>query len=114
MMLWMVCSVLGLVIEDYYIGESGQGGTLNQLMTSTGLTTESGEPGNFKLTAALVSPDFYKAMASVISFNFAFFTGAWSVFRWIFFIPLAVGIGVNVVWTAMSHIPLFGRGSGGS
>ena len=110
--LWLVCAVLGLIIEDAYVG-GGEGSTLNDLLVVTGLTTEAGEAGSFKISCIIPGSGLYEALWSVLTFDFMMFTGAWRIFQYLFLI-IGVGIGINIMFTAAAHIPFIGRGSGGT
>lgn len=111
LMLWLVCGVLGLIMEDAYLGE-GSRSTLNDLLVVTGLTTAAGETGGFKISCVLPGSGLYTALWTVFTFDYLMFTGFWRLIHY-FFLAVSIAIGIGMIFTAASHIPIIGRGSGG-
>ncbi|MBA7675816.1 hypothetical protein ES703_84054 [subsurface metagenome] len=88
--------MLGGVIEGAFLG-TGAGteqGVLNTLMSSKVMTSTSIWG---KMAAVFTELDFWEATLKMFTFDFAMFEGGTEIFRWIFFLPIAISIGVSLI-----------------
>lgn len=95
-MLWVTLAMINGVCELNYVGSSEQS-VLNTLFTGwRGI-----EGASFIANAAGFINylwDWFNALFRLLFFDFAFFQGEWGIIRWVFFIPIAIGI----IWMIVS------------
>lgn len=99
-LLFIVGTVLGLVIEEGTIGE-GQTSTLNSLLFWQELGSE--ESWGLLKTLGFVK-DYFQALWNVLFWNFAFFEGPWMWVKWLIWIPLMAMAVWGLVMTFISLI----------
>ncbi|MBA7645847.1 hypothetical protein ES703_53606 [subsurface metagenome] len=95
-MSWIVLAMLGGVIEGAFLG-TGAGteqGVLNTLASSPIMTSTSIWG---KIAGVFTDGAFWGALAKMFTFDFAMFEGGTEIFRWIFFLPIAISIGVSLI-----------------
>lgn len=107
---WIIVAILGGIIEGAYFG-GGEAGIFNTLTNLPLFSDEGSFTG--KAVATFFSADSWGALFSILTFDFAFFSGATEIFRWVFFMPFALSILISFGFFLLSHIPIIGRGGSG-
>jgi len=80
-MTYVICALLGTILDSAFLGAGEQ----------SYITTIMATSANPLTWAPMVS-----AFASILIWDFSFWYGWYEIFRWVFFIPLTVGIGVGL------------------
>jgi len=100
--IWILLALLGGIMEGAYL-EGDEQGTLNTLMSSRVMTSTTFLG---RIAGIFTDGAFWGALFSILTFQFAMFTGPWVMLQWVFFLPLAVATVVTIL------LALFGRITG--
>jgi len=80
-MTYVSCALLGTILDHAFLGGEEQSLIVTIMATSANPLTWAPMVGAF---------------ASILLFDFSFWYGWYVIFRWIFFVPITVGIGVGL------------------
>ena len=97
--LWVILSLLGGIIEYAYLGAAEES-KLEVLLSP--LLAESIWDKVGSMVGAVVTMDWWNAVAGMLLFDYAMFQGAWVIVQWIFFLPLAIAIIVSFMMSFLS------------
>lgn len=91
-MLWVSGMLICGVVEQQFLGSS-EASLLNTVMNFNvfSTTTVFGV-----IPIPVPNTEWFGAIAQMLVFDFAIFSGTWEMVRWIIFMPIAFGIGMSV------------------
>jgi hypothetical protein len=81
LMLFMLMSLVSGIIELQYLGGSQDSEAIMERLFSS----------------PALSWDILFALWDALWFNYAFFTGAWQIVRWVLFMPISAAIAINLM-----------------
>lgn len=101
---WIIMAILGGIGEGVYLGQheysdtttTEEEGVINTLTNWKFLTADTLWG---KFTGLFTDMGFYISLFQLATFDFAFFTGSWGIFRWVFFFPLTIALVASIAAT---------------
>ena len=93
--LWMIGMFLGATFDKVDIGTYSPGGTpmtttFNYLTNMKNIAYSTDATGASSFVG--VNTNYFKVLWQMMTFDFGFFYGGAEIFRWIFLVPISVGI----------------------
>jgi len=90
--IWIFGAVFGSIIEGVAIG-SFEESTIGQLMSMGALTNVE----FFGLKIPVPDMSWLSAIKTMFLWDFGYFEGDWGIIRWLFLVPISVGIGLVLI-----------------
>jgi len=56
------------------------------------------------LSLPVPNTDWFTAFGQIFIWDFGAFEGDWSLIRWIFFVPISIGLGISLVLTLIQIV----------
>lgn len=103
--LWVILGFLGGIVEQTFFstGAEDEVGVLNTLLGIRTVTTAEDPAG--PLSFLTQAKAWFDALLTVATFNFVFLQNeVGRMIRWIFFIPIAVGLIVSLILAAVRGV----------
>ena len=91
---WLILALLGGVIDNAFIG-TGSGSEQSTLNTLMSFKVFTGIEVFGIVTLPLPNLAFFGALVQLFTFDLAMFEGSTEIFRWMFFLPIAIAIGIS-------------------
>lgn len=89
--MFILLSLISGILEAQYLGgQEDQVDTFTKLMSPPSFTSMN--PLNVLWTVVTIGWHYLTAFWDMLWFNYAFFTGGWTIIKWIVFFPISIGV----------------------